>query len=87
MRAANVGDGTYPPEIIEELVAFLILALKHPEVVVNFVHLELLATATLFGIALLPATDAAHRRSGENHNYWRGLSDALEISVNLSTTV
>jgi len=85
MRAANVGDGTYPPEIIEELVAFLILALKHPEVVINFVHLELLAT--LFGIALLPATDAAHQHSGENHNYWRGFSDALEISLNLSITV
>jgi hypothetical protein len=85
MRAANVGDGIYPPEIIEELVAFIILALKHPEVVINFAHLELLAT--LFGIALLPATDAAHRHSSGNRNYWRGLSDALEISVNLSITV
>jgi len=29
----------------------------------------------------------AHRHSGENHNYWCGLSDALEINVNLSATV
>ena len=85
MGAANDRDGIYSPEIIEELVAFLILALKHPEVVINFAHLELLAT--LFGIALLPATDAAHRHSSGNRNYWRAISDALEISVNLSITV
>ena len=42
MCAGNARDGAYPPKIIKELIAFLILALKHPEAIVDFnvVHLE-----------------------------------------------
>ena len=42
MCAGNARDGAYPPKIIKELIAFLILAPNHPEAIVDFnvVHLE-----------------------------------------------
>jgi hypothetical protein len=38
MRATNDRDGIYSPEVIKELAAFRILALKHPQAVFNVVH-------------------------------------------------
>ena len=38
MRATNDRDGVCSPKVIEELAAFLVLALKHPQAVFNVVH-------------------------------------------------
>jgi len=38
MGAADDRDGVYPPEVIKELAAFRILALKHPQALLNVVH-------------------------------------------------
>jgi len=38
MGAANDRDGIYSPEVIKELAAFRILALKHPQTVFDVVH-------------------------------------------------
>jgi hypothetical protein len=38
MGAADDRDGVYSPEVIKELAAFRILALKHPQAVFNVVH-------------------------------------------------
>jgi hypothetical protein len=38
MRATNDRDGVCSPKVIEEFTAFLILALKHPQAVLNVVH-------------------------------------------------
>jgi hypothetical protein len=40
MGAANDRDGIYSPEVIKELDAFRILALKHPQTVFDVVHLD-----------------------------------------------
>jgi hypothetical protein len=46
MGAANDRDGIYSPEVIKELAAFRILALKHPQAVFNVVHSDSLKTLT-----------------------------------------
>jgi hypothetical protein len=80
MGAADDRDGVYSPEVIKELAAFLGLAPKHPQTVFDVVHLDSLHCSSA-------RNHAAHRHSVGNHSYWRELSDALEISVNRSTTV
>jgi hypothetical protein len=49
VRAANNRERTYPPEVIEEFAAFLVLAVKHPKAVSQSgcLHVVLLWFVTL----------------------------------------
>jgi hypothetical protein len=49
VRATNNRERTYPPEVIEEFAAFLVLAVKHPKAVSQSgrFHIVLLWSVTL----------------------------------------